>query len=103
MLDPETSTPYLMVGTVCSMMRVVARAVEAAGPNPSRDDLAASFERLGAIDMNFDTPASFAPGKYTAPNTIYDMVFQFPCKATLPTTAGSCFVSDGKGREIERG
>jgi hypothetical protein len=101
-LDPETSTPYLMVGTVCSMMRVIARAVEAAGPNPTRDDLASAFENLGAIDMNFDVPASFAPGKYTAPNAIYEMRFHFPCEAPLPTSADTCVVAEDEAREIDR-
>ena len=52
---------------MCTFIRTIARAIEAAGPNPTRKDLAAAVESLGAIDGGDELRRSFGPGKYTAP------------------------------------
>ena len=68
--DPETNSAYGATTGMCTFIRVIARAVEAAGPNPTREDLAAAVEGLGAIDTGLAIPGSFGPGKYTAPNAL---------------------------------
>lgn len=102
LFEQKTSTAYLMVGTVCSMMRVVARAVEAAGVNPTRSDIGDAFENLGGIDMNFEVPSSFHPGDHTAPDAIYELTFHYPCSAPMPTDANTCLTSKESARVIDR-
>ena len=67
---------------------MIARAIDAAGPNPTRDDLARAMEGLGAIDQGSRIPGSFGPGKYTAPNALYTMIFHYPCPQETTNTSG---------------
>ncbi len=97
--DEATNTKFGAVLGMCSSLRVLARALEDAGPNPSRDDLARAMEGLGAIDPE---PNSFGPGKYTAPNTLYSMTFHFPCPYETENVSRSCIVVDGDAREQPR-
>ena len=66
---------------MCTFIRMIARAIEAAGPNPTREDLAAAVEGLGAIDTGWRVPGSFGPGKYTAPNALNMMTVELPVPA----------------------
>ena len=54
--DPETNSAYGATTGMCAFVRIIARAVDAAGPNPTREDLAAAVEGLGAIDTGRRRP-----------------------------------------------
>jgi hypothetical protein len=82
---------------MCSAVRNLARALEAAGPNPTRDDFARAWEGLGAIDPE---PGSYGPGKYSAPTTLYTMIFHYPCPYETTSASNSCIVVDGDAREL---
>jgi hypothetical protein len=77
--DPATLSAYGATTGTCSFIRIIARALDAAGPNPTREDIAAAVEGLGGLDAAGDYPGSFGPGKYTAPNVLYKVVFHYPC------------------------
>jgi hypothetical protein len=94
--DPETNSAYGATTGMCTFIRVIARAVEAAGPNPTREDLAAAVEGLGAIDTGLAVPGSFGPGKYTAPNALNMMKFNYPCPADrIPFEGNVCIIPEG--------
>ena len=65
--DPETNSAYGATAGMCIFIRIIARAVEAAGPNPTREDLAAAVEGLGAIDTAAGDPAA-ASGRASTPH-----------------------------------
>ena len=96
--EEATATRYGAVAGMCSVVRVIARAVEAAGPNPSRDDLAAAMEGLGAIDQYSRVPGSYGEGKHTAPNALYTTKYHYPCPDEQ-STQPSCVIVEGEGRD----
>ena len=70
--DEATATKLGALVGVCSDIRMIARAIDGAGANPSRASLAEAMENLGAVDQGgVGRYGSFAPGKYTAPNTLF--------------------------------
>jgi hypothetical protein len=93
-IDPATNSAYGATVGMCTFIRTIARAVEAAGPNPTREDLAAAVEGLGALAVG-DEPLSFGPGKYTAPNQLYEMTFHYPCPKDQSPFDGMCITPDG--------
>ncbi len=70
---------YGMTNTVCSEMRMVARALYDAGPNPTREDIYDAFANLGSVDIQHQLPATFGPDKFGAPDVVTELVFNFPC------------------------
>ena len=96
--DEATATRYGATAGVCSVVRTIARAVEAAGPNPSREDLAAAMEGLGAIDQYSRVPGSYGEGKHTAPNALYTTKYHYPCPDE-DATEPSCVIVEGEGRD----
>jgi hypothetical protein len=94
----STATRYGAVAGVCSVVRTIARAVEAAGPNPTREDLAKAMEGLGAIDQYSRVPGSYGKDKHTAPNALYTTKYHFPCPDESSTQT-SCVIVDGEGRD----
>ena len=88
---PRTARPS---GT-CSFVRIIARAIDAAGPNPTREDLAAAVEDLGALDGGGEILGSFEPGKYTAPNALNRMTWNYPCPEDMIPFDGICIVPEG--------
>jgi Periplasmic binding protein len=96
--EEETATRYGAVAGVCSAVRMIARAVESAGPNPSREDLAAAMEGLGAVDQYSRVPGSFGEGKHTAPNSLYTVKYHFPCPDE-ESAEPSCVIVEGEGRD----
>jgi len=70
---------YGMTNTVCSEMRMVARALYDAGPNPTREDVYNAFRNLGSVDIQHQLPATFGPDKFGAPDVVTELVFNFPC------------------------
>jgi hypothetical protein len=79
--DTETNSAYGATVGMCSFIRLIARALEKAGPNPTRADLAAAVGALGAIDLGGDVPGSFGPDKFTAPNVLNKVKWNYPCAA----------------------
>ena len=94
-VDPETNSAYGATVGMCTFIRIIARAVEAAGPNPTAKDLAAAVEGLGAHRRSAANPASFGPGKYTAPNQLYEMKFHYPCAKDKIPFDGMCIITEG--------
>ena len=78
---------YGMTNTVCTEMRMVARALYDAGPNPTREDIYDAFRNMGSVDIQHQLPATFGPNKFGAPDVVTELVFQFPCPndADIPT------------------
>ena len=70
---------YGMTSTVCTEMRMVARAIYDAGPNPTRQDIYTAFQNLGSVDIQHQLPATFGPDKFGAPDVVTELVFNFPC------------------------
>jgi hypothetical protein len=101
--DPATNSPYGATVGSCVYVRLIARAVEKAGPNPTRKSLAAAMESLGPIDTGGEFPGSFAKGKYTAPNALNEMTFHYPCAADMLPFDGMCITPDGKAFPIPSG
>jgi hypothetical protein len=85
--DDNEVSPYGMVGSVCSVLRIALRGLYRAGANPTRDDITRAIQNLGAVDLNYMQPGSFAPGKSGAPDGLYQLKFNYPC--VTPTTAKS--------------
>ena len=74
---------YGMTSTVCTEMRMVARAIYDAGPNPTRQDIYNAFANLGSVDIQHQLPATYGPDKFGAPDVVTELVFNFPCPADL--------------------
>ena len=88
--DDFEVSPYGMVGSVCSIMRTTLRAVYRAGVNPTRDDITKAMQNLGAIDITYMQPASYAPGKSGAPDAVYQLKYNFPCPGGTINKSNSC-------------
>ena len=86
--DPQGHHKYVMVVMVCSIMRMALRAVYDAGANPTRADIFAALERLGAVDAPSMLPATITPEKWSAADVFQATTFQFPCEV------------DGTGRGV---
>jgi hypothetical protein len=91
--DPETNSAYGATGGSCNFIRIIARAIDAAGPNPTREDLAAAVENLGALDGG-EVPPSFAPGKYTSPNALFKLRWRYPCPPDKKPYDGMCILPE---------
>jgi hypothetical protein len=95
--DPETNSAYGATTGMCTFIRLIARAVEAAGPNPTRADIAAALEELGGIDTGSSFGGSFGPGKHTAPVVLNLMRFHYPCpEDKVPFGPGTCIIPEGE-------
>jgi hypothetical protein len=92
--DPETNSAYGATAGTCNFIRIIARAIDAAGPNPTRADLASAVENLGALDGGEVHP-SFEPGKYTSPNALYKLRWHYPCAAKNKPFDGMCILPEG--------
>jgi hypothetical protein len=92
--DPETNSAYGATGGTCAFLRIIARAIDNAGPNPTRADLASAVEHLGALD-GAGVPPSFEPGKYTAPNSLYKLRWHYPCAPKNLPYDGICILPEG--------
>ena len=91
--DPETNSAYGATTGTCNFIRIIARAIDNAGPNPTRADLANAVENLGALD-GAGVPPSFAPGKYTSPNALYKLRWHYPCAAKNKPFDGVCILPE---------
>jgi hypothetical protein len=106
-LDPTAGDDearfYSSVSGHCAFVRMLARAIEAAGPNPSREDIAAAMGNLGDVDLGEGAPGSFTPDKPTAPDAITRLVFEYPCQIETDTETGHCVQSEGDYLPIPEG
>ena len=75
---------YGMVGSVCGIVRIMARALYDAGDNPTIADLREALVNLGPVDNNAMSPASIRPGKTQTADVIQTLDFTFPCDQSLP-------------------
>ncbi len=75
----DGNTPQGMLATVCSQVRVMARALYDAGDNPTRADVFTALNNLGPVDTNNNLVATLTPGKYTAFDTLQSMTWSYPC------------------------
>jgi hypothetical protein len=101
--DPENNSAYGATTGTCTFIRIIARALDAAGPNPTREQLAAAVENLGGLDLG-GIAGSFAPGKYTAPDQIGKSVFNYPCPPDKkPFEQNMCFLPEGDLQPIPTG
>ncbi|MET0914104.1 MAG: ABC transporter substrate-binding protein [Acidimicrobiales bacterium] len=94
---------YSSVSGHCAFVRMLARGIEAAGPNPTRADIAAAIGNLGDVDLGEGAPGSFTPGKPTAPDAITRLQFQYPCQIETDTETGHCVQSEGDFLPIPEG
>ena len=82
--DDTEDVGYGMVGSVCSIVKLMARAIYQAGDNPTIADVQDSLASIGPIDNNGLTPASIVPGKTQSADAIQTLDWTFPCELPLP-------------------
>ena len=70
---------YGMVGSVCGIVRIMARGLYDAGDNPTLADVREAIISLGPVDNNAMSPASVRPGKTQMADSIQTLDFTFPC------------------------
>ena len=75
---------YGMVGSVCGIVRIMARGLYDAGDNPTVADVQEAIINLGPVDNNAMSPASVRPGKTQMADSIQTLDFTFPCDQPLP-------------------
>lgn len=87
----------------CAFVRMLARAIEAAGPNPTRADIAAALATMGEVDLAGGSPGTFAEGKPTAPDAIVRNVFHFPCELPVENNVGHCLQAESDFLPVPEG
>ena len=97
---------YGMVGSVCGIIRIMARALYDAGDNPTVADVREAIVNLGPVDNNAMTPASIRPGKTQMADVIQTLEYTFPCDQPLPFVRRSgdpiCITGSGDFRPAPR-
>ena len=88
--DDFEVSPYGMVGSVCSVFRATLRAIYRAGPNPTVDSITKAMQNLGPIDITYMSPASFAPGKAGAPDSLFQLKWNYPCPGGTINKSNAC-------------
>ena len=78
--DGVGNTQAGMVATVCTEMRMMARALYNAGDNPTRADIQKALANLGPMDNNNMTPASLTEGKNSTVDAFQAMKWTYPCE-----------------------
>ncbi|SEF11875.1 ABC-type branched-chain amino acid transport system, substrate-binding protein [Jiangella alba] len=94
LLDDADNLRASNVASSCSGVRLFARAIEAAGENPTRQDVAAVLAGFGDFDHGESLPASFGPGKPTGPDAIVVERFHYPCPAEFGSDSAHCIVPE---------
>ncbi len=84
--DQGGDSSWGMVASVCSILRIAARAIYDAGDNPTIADVQESLRNLGPIDLGPMTPASVVPGKTQSPDAMQSLNWEFPCEQPYPYT-----------------
>jgi Periplasmic binding protein len=79
------NTKYGMVASMCSQIRIMARAAFDAGPDLTPDTWAAAAGKLGKVDMNGGIPGTLSGKKVFAPDEVRVAKAVFPCpEAAFP-------------------
>ena len=98
----EENTPSGMVTSVCTLMRVMARAMYHAGDNPTPESLADAIKNLGPVDLNSGIPGFVdgGGGMMAWPQTA---TWTSPCQYDVPFDENdTCVVSNGDFEPFER-
>ncbi len=82
--DQGGDSAFGMAISICSILRVMARAIYDAGDNPTRDDITTALNNLGPLDLSGMSPASITPGKGQMPDAIQTLDFSYPCDQPYP-------------------
>ena len=91
-LQDDDARIFSSVSAACGMVRLLAQALEAAGPNPTRAAVAKAIAKIGHIDTGSGNPASFTKGKSEAPDAIAEENFRYPCPFDTTNETGHCIV-----------
>lgn len=75
---------YQMVGSICGIVRIMARTLYDAGDNPTVADVHEALINLGPVDNNAMSPASIRAGKTQTADVIQTLDYSFPCDQPLP-------------------
>jgi ABC-type branched-subunit amino acid transport system substrate-binding protein len=89
--DDLDSNRYGATSGTCTGIRLIARAIDAAGVNPTRKDIAKAMANLGAIDLS-GRVGSFTPEKTTGPVSMARVAFRYPCPTPVNNKGGNCMV-----------
>lgn len=100
--DEIESNGYGMVSTVCAEVRMMVRALDLAGPNPSRADVAAAMQKLGPVDLGYGIPGTIGPAKFAAPDAVTSIRFYAPCPSPTKSKGGACIMPLAPTRAVER-
>ena len=65
--DQGGDSAFGMAISICSILRVMARAIYDAGDNPTRDDITAALNNLGPLDLSGMSPASILLARVRCP------------------------------------
>ena len=87
--DQGGDSAYGMATSICTIMRVMARAVYDAGENPTRADVEAALASLGPVDLSAMIPASISSTKGQMPDVIQTLDYSFPCTQPFPYVRAS--------------
>ena len=88
-----------MATSICTIMRVMARAIYDAGENPTRAEVETALTNLGPVDLSAMIPASITSGKGQMPDLIQTLDYSFPCSQPFPyvRAAGDAVCITGRG------
>jgi hypothetical protein len=75
----DEAIKYGMVGSICSQIRVFARAAEATGADLTRPGFVEAVQNLGEVDVLNDTGGDLRPGKTWFANSLRRLEAVFPC------------------------
>ena len=95
---------FQTVVEACALMRIVARSVFDAGPDPRRRDVVHALEHLGPVDLPGMLPASVGHRKHALPDGVLELEYGYPCGLD---TAGAdepdfgCIVPVGGYRKVD--
>ena len=97
--DQGGDSAYGMATSICTIMRVMARAIYDAGENPTRAEIETALTNLGPVDLSAMIPASITSGKGQMPDLIQTLDYSFPCSQPFPyvRAAGDAVCITGRG------
>lgn len=78
--DDEDHIKQGMASTVCTLVRMAARALYDAGDNPTLDDVREAMANLGDVDTNYMFPSTFGPDKHSSGDSFQTMTWTYPCE-----------------------
>ena len=75
-----TTELFRTVVEACALMRMVARSVYDAGPDPRRRDVVYALAHLGPIDLPGMLPATSGHQKFALPDGVLELKYNYPCR-----------------------